>query len=80
MSDILERLQGIFQDVFDNRSLNVTRDSNASNVRGWDSLAHIQLVMAIEQEFDIHFSLEDLEPLSDVGGIVDLIAVKTRAT
>lgn len=76
MSDILNRLQPIFQDVFDQKQLVVSRESNAASVTGWDSLTHVSLVLALEQEFKIRFGLGELQELENVGGIVDLIERK----
>ena len=78
MSDILSQLQPIFQDILDNPGLNLTRESNASNVAGWDSLAHINLLSVIEGEFGISFSLGELQELRNVGEMVDLMARPRR--
>ena len=51
MSDILKKLQPIFQDIFEDDELLITAESNAATVEDWDSLAHITLIFAIEQEF-----------------------------
>ncbi len=79
MTDILADLQPIFRDVLDDPRLQITRQSSALNVRGWDSLAHINLVTAIEQEFGIRFALGELEGLKDVGGMIDLMEQKLAA-
>lgn len=76
MNDILNRLQPIFRDVFDQNQLVITRDSNAASVSGWDSLTHVSLVLALEQEFKVRFGLGELQELENVGGIVDLIQRK----
>ena len=76
MPDLLAQLQPIFQDVFDRRDLTVTRESNAETVEGWDSLAHITLINAIEQEFHVDFALGELESLKNVGDMIDLIERK----
>ena len=73
---IMDRLQPIFRDVFDNPKLVVGRSSSAETVEGWDSLAHINLVSAIEQEFKIRFALGELEQLKNVGEMVDLMERK----
>jgi acyl carrier protein len=73
MSDLLERLQPLFRDILDRSDLVITRDSSARNVEGWDSLAHINLVSSIEQEFHIRFALGELETLQNVGDMVDLM-------
>lgn len=76
MHDTLAQLQPIFKDIFNVDDLVVTRDSNASTIDGWDSLAHINLVSAIEQEFHIRFALGELESLKNVGDMIDLIEKK----
>ncbi len=73
MADILERLQPIFRDVFDDDRLVITRASSGQNVDGWDSFAHINLVSAIEKEFKIKFALGELQDLKNVGDMVDLM-------
>lgn len=76
MSNLLTQLQPIFRDVFDREDLVVTRDSNAETVEGWDSLVHITLISAIEQEFQVDFALGELESLKNVGEMLDLIERK----
>lgn len=78
MADILAQLQPIFRDVLDNPRLEISRTSNASNVKGWDSLTHINLVSAIEQEFAITFSLSELQEMENVGQMIDLIETKQQ--
>jgi acyl carrier protein len=78
MGDILVELTPIFQDILDQPDLTLSRESNASNVDGWDSLAHVNLVTAIQQRYKIKFALGELQELKNVGEMVDLIAVKLR--
>jgi acyl carrier protein len=76
VDDILEELQPIFRDILDQPNLRITRGSNAANVEGWDSLAQINLVTAIEQEFDLRFTIDELLDLNNVGEMVDLMTTK----
>ena len=76
MSDILKKLQPIFQDIFEDDELLITAESNAATVEDWDSLAHITLIFAIEQEFEIKFALGELEAMKNVGDMVELIQTK----
>ena len=73
MDDLLDRLQPIFRDVFDDPALMITRGSSAKTIEDWDSLAHINLVSAIEKEFKIKFALGELQDLQDVGDMIDLM-------
>jgi acyl carrier protein len=79
MDNILEELQPIFRDILDQPDLVLTRESNASNVRDWDSLSHINLVTSIEKHYKVRFALKELQELKDVGDMIDLIEVKLAA-
>jgi acyl carrier protein len=71
-------VQDIFRDIFDDDELLVKEYSNAETVEDWDSLAHINLVTAIEKEFRIRFALGELNALKDVGDMLDLIETKLK--
>lgn len=73
----LHRLQQIFRDVFDRPELVLTPDSSAATIEGWDSFIQITLIIAIEDEFGIHFGLSDLENLQNVGQMMALLDKKS---
>ena len=75
---IIQDIEPVFQDVLDQPDLRLTRDSNASNVEGWDSLAHVNLVMGIEKRYKIKIGLGELQDLKNVGEMADLIARKLQ--
>jgi len=75
-NSIIAELQPIFQDVLDLPELALSADSNAHNVEGWDSLAHVNLVVAIEKHYKLKFALGELQGLKNVGEMADLIAKK----
>jgi acyl carrier protein len=76
---IAERVQAIFRDVFDDSELRIDRSTSAATVPGWDSLAHVNLVGAIQEEFKVKFALGELEQLKNVGDLLDLIERKIGA-
>jgi acyl carrier protein len=76
MDSVLEQVQPIFRDVLDQPDLIITRESNASNVADWDSLAHVNLVTAVEKRFKVRFALGELQSMKNVGDMVDLIHAK----
>lgn len=78
MNEILDRLQPIFREVLENDDLVITEMSSAKNVENWDSLAHINLVSVIEQEFNIRFALGELETLNNVGDMIELMQKKMK--
>jgi len=75
---VIRELDPIFQDILDQPELTLSSESNASNVDGWDSLAHVNLVMAIEQQMRIRFALGELQTLKNVGEMADLIIKKRQ--
>lgn len=78
MNELLDRLQPIFREVLDNPALVITAASSAKNVEGWDSLAHINLVSAIEQDFRVRFALGELERINNVGEMIELMQAKMK--
>jgi acyl carrier protein len=74
--EIHSRLQSLFRDVFDDGAIVITRATHAGDIPDWDSLAQINLVVAIEKEFGITMSLQDLATLTNVGDMNDLIRAK----
>lgn len=73
---ILLRLEPIFRDILD-PDLVVTESLDASQVPQWDSLNHISLVVAIESEFGVELTAEELAALRTVGDMVRLLEAKT---
>jgi acyl carrier protein len=77
MNDLMPRLQTIFQDVFDDPRLRVTQTTTAADVPAWDSLTNINLIFAIEREFNIKFALGEIQELNNVGEMAALIERKS---
>ena len=73
---IFHNVQNIFRDVFDENTLNISDKTNSVDIEEWDSLNHINLVSAIEKEFNIKFSITELISFKDVGSMIDLMISK----
>jgi acyl carrier protein len=73
---IYAKLSEVFQDVFDEDSVNVTPELSARDVDGWDSLTHIRLILTVEKAFRIKFSTSEIGKLQNVGELVALIKVR----
>ncbi len=71
--EVYERLNSVFADVFDDEELKVNDETTAADVEGWDSLVHITLIDAVEEEFDISFDMKTIVKLKNVGEMVDVI-------
>jgi len=72
-TEIMAKLNEIFCDVFDDEDIVLTDATNSDNIEDWDSLEQINLLVAIEKQFSIKFSLADVADLENVGAMVDLI-------
>jgi acyl carrier protein len=70
---IYARMTEIFQDVFDEDSIEVTPELSAKDVDGWDSLTHIRLILTVEKEFKIKFTTSEIGKFENVGDLVTLI-------
>ena len=75
-SVIHERLTNVFRDIFDDEAIVINDDTTAADIDGWDSLEHINLVCAIEEEFNIKFSMGETVGLKNVGEMENVIAEK----
>ncbi|MCR5673768.1 MAG: acyl carrier protein [Lachnospiraceae bacterium] len=71
--EVYEKLNAVFADVFDDDALTVNDETTAADVDGWDSLMHITLIDAVEEEFDISFDMKTIVKLKNVGEMVDVI-------
>ncbi|MBX9829336.1 MAG: acyl carrier protein [Xanthobacteraceae bacterium] len=73
---IYQKLNRIFQDVFDDDSLTVKPQTNAADIPDWDSVNHIRLIVSIESAFKVRFAVNEIEELKDVGDLVKLLQTK----
>jgi acyl carrier protein len=73
----LDVLNGIFRQVFDEPALVISRTTTANDIVEWDSLTHMNLIMILERQFKIKFTLSEIEGLTSVGDLVDQIDRKT---
>jgi acyl carrier protein len=76
---ILEKLTGIFRDVLDNEDINLNPQTTANDIGEWDSLNHIQLVVAIEKSYKIKFTASEIQNWNNVGEMVASINSKLSA-
>lgn len=73
---IAVKVQDIFRDVFDNPDLVIGEKTSANDIEDWDSLAQVNLIVAMEKEFGIKFTIAEVEPLQNVGDMISLIGRK----
>lgn len=72
-NEIFKKVNEIFVDVFDDDSIVIGEETSAKDIEDWDSLTHITLISAVEEEFGIKFSMKDVLGMKNVGEMVDII-------
>ena len=75
-NEILVKVQEIFQDVLDNEDIELTFETTADDVDEWDSLSHIQLIVAIEKKFGIKFTSQEIANWRTVNDTINSIESK----
>ena len=75
--DIYKDVTTIFQDVFLRDDLVLTPTVSAKDIAGWDSFKQIEIVIAVQERYNINFRTRELDSLNNVGDLVRLIAAKT---
>lgn len=70
---MLEKINGIFKEVFEDDTLVITEKTYSADIEDWDSLAQITLVTAVEDMFEVQFLLEDVSRMQNVGDMMDII-------
>ena len=75
-SIVFERVQRIAADVFSVPIAQINAESSADTIETWDSLQHLNFVLAVEQEFGVRFTPEEIEKLISVNTMVEMLAVK----
>ena len=74
--EVFEKLTGVFEDVFDIENVELTDATSADDIEEWDSLSHVQLIVAIEKAFKTKFTSLEIMKWKNVGELVDSILSK----
>lgn len=73
---VKEQLQEIFRDIFDDKSIEIFDEMTAKDLEDWDSLMHMNLIVAMEEEFSIKFTMTEMLDVKKVGDFIALIEQK----
>lgn len=83
MDDLRGELQQVFREVFDDDEIRLRDEMTAEDIDGWDSLAHIDLIVAVERRFGVKFATAEISGLKDddqnVGSMLGLLSRKLAA-
>lgn len=77
-SDIFKKVNEIFCDELDNDDIALTDETTADDVEEWDSLSHVQLIVAIEKAFGIKFTSNEILSWNNVGELIDSIEKRLK--
>lgn len=76
---ILQELQEIIRDIFDDDGLIITENTCARDIEEWDSIAQMDIVLAVERHFHVKFLPEEIVALKNVGDIMRLVQARHKA-
>mgnify|MGYP002581544218 CR=1 FL=1 len=76
--EILNAVQDIFRDNFDDDTLEITRSTCADDIEDWDSIEHINLIGAVENEFRMRFKMREVSGMKNVGEMIDIISERGK--
>lgn len=78
MDEIFDRLNKVFRDFFDDEEIELEEETTAEDIDDWDSLNHITLMAAVEDEFGIRLSMGEVSGLKNVGELAQAIEKKKQ--
>ena len=76
--EALKRLTEVFRDVFDDESLVISGNTTSADIEDWDSIEHINLVEAVENEFGMKFKMREVSGMKNVGEMLDIICQRGK--
>lgn len=71
--EVFARLNGVFRIIFDDDSIEVNDSTTSADIEDWDSFEHVNLIVAIEKEFDIKIPMNKVLTMKNVGEMADII-------
>lgn len=75
-AEIRDRLTQVFREIFDDDSIAIHDAMTADDIEAWDSLNHVNLVVATEKQFGVRFKTKEVHALKNVGDLIALIGRK----
>ncbi|RYY30116.1 MAG: acyl carrier protein [Chitinophagaceae bacterium] len=76
INEVMSQITTIFRDILDNDDIALSNTSTADDIEEWDSLTHIQLIVALEKHFKIKFTTQEITSYKNVGEMAESILKK----
>lgn len=80
MTQVYDTLTNVLRDVFDDDDIVATPALKATDVAGWDSLAHVRLILAVEKAFGVLFKAAEVNAFKNIGDLADSVTAKLNRT
>lgn len=77
-SEAIKRLNEVFRDVFDDEEITVNDQTTADDIEDWDSIEHINLISAVEDEFKMCFTMGEVSGMKNVGEMISIVAERGK--
>ena len=72
-NEVIARLNEVFRDVFDDDSIVVNDSTTSADIDDWDSIEHINLIGAVEDEFGMRFKMKEVSGMKNVGEMINIV-------
>ncbi|MBR0141833.1 MAG: acyl carrier protein [Ruminococcus sp.] len=72
-NEVIARLNEVFRDVFDDDSIVVNDSTTSADIDDWDSIEHINLIGAVEEEFGMRFKMKEVSGMKNVGEMINIV-------
>lgn len=77
-NEIMTRLTDVFRDIFDDDSIVLTENTTSADIEDWDSIEHINLIGAVENEFGLRFKMKEVSGMKNVGEMLGIICERGK--
>ncbi len=79
MNSTFEQVQAIASDIFGLPAGKITAESSPETIENWDSMQHLNLVLAVEEKFGVQLSPEDIEQMKNIGAVAAVVDKKIQS-
>ncbi len=73
---IADKVRGLASELFDVPAAQITLESSPATLEGWDSVQHLNLILALQEEFGLNFEPEDMEKMQSIGQVIAVVDAK----
>lgn len=73
---VFDKIQDVFRQIFSDETLNISDKMTADDIEAWDSIMHINIIEAIQDEFNILFDFDEIAEMIEVNDIIEAVVAK----